>query len=336
MKPVFFGLSGPTLTDAETAFFREAAPAGYILFKRNIESRGQVRALTDSLRALRGRDDLPILIDQEGGPVARLQPPIWPTFPAGPAFAALYDISPMSAIQAARNNAEAIALVLADVGISVNCMPLLDVVDADTHPAIGGRSFGSDPVVVASLGRAVLDGLNAGGVVGVIKHMPGQGRAQADSHYSLSVVHGSEAELERDIAPFKSLRNAPMAMTGHVIFAAWDAKRPATLSPVVISQIIRGHIGFDGLLMSDDLEMQALSGSIAERAVACVQAGCDIALNCNSPVPDMVAIADALPDISNKSLERLSGAMEGKLGAGDRSRLAMLLEQRDALLGVAA
>ncbi len=335
MKPVFFGLSSLSLTDAEAAFYREAAPAGFILFKRNIESPDQVRALTDSLRDLLGRDDVPILIDQEGGSVARLQPPIWPVFPAGPRFAALYDVSPLSAIQAARNNAEAIALVLADLGISVNCMPLLDVVSDVTHPAIGMRSFGSDPMMVASLGRAVLEGLRAGGVVGVIKHMPGQGRAQADSHVSLSVVAETAQELECDIAPFRSLRDAPMAMTGHVIFSAWDAERPATLSPVIINDIIRGQIGFDGLLMSDDLEMQALNGHIAERAAACVQAGCDIALNCNSNVAEMVAIADTLPDMSQRSLERLTGAMEGNLAAQDQSRLAMLISQRDALLAVA-
>jgi beta-N-acetylhexosaminidase len=335
MKPVFFGLSGLTLSDSETAFFREAAPAGYILFKRNLESRDQVRALTNSLRVLHGRDDLPILIDQEGGPVARLLPPVWPTFPGGPAFAALYDLSPLSAIQAARNNAEAIALTLADMGISVNCMPLLDVNAEQSHSAISTRTFGRDPVVVASLGRAVLDGLRAGGVTGVVKHMPGQGRAQADSHLALSVVHGTEEELERDIAPFRSLSNAPMAMTGHVIYAAWDAERPATLSPIVINDIIRTRIGFDGLLMSDDLEMKALTGSLADRAMACVQAGCDIALNCNSNVPDMAVIAAALPDITDTSQARLERAMDG-VGSGDSSRLAMLLSQRDALLAVAA
>jgi beta-N-acetylhexosaminidase len=337
MKPVFFGLSGLALMATEMAFFREAAPAGYILFKRNIESRDQVRALTDSLRGLHGRNDLPILIDQEGGPVARLQPPMWPEFPGGPVFTALYDVSPLSAIQAARNNAEAIALILSDLGISVNCMPLLDVNAAQTHPAIGARTFGSDPVVVAALGRAVLDGLRAGGVTGVVKHMPGQGRAQADSHHALSVVNGTPAELERDLTPFHSLRNAPMAMTGHVIYAAWDAERPATLSPIIINDIIRTRIGFDGLLMSDDLEMEALTGSLPERAVACVKAGCDIALNCHSGVPDMVAIADALPDTGSVTQDRLMRAMlgTGHLGIGDQSRLAMVLSQRDALLAVA-
>jgi beta-N-acetylhexosaminidase len=337
MKPVIFGLSGVSLTDNERALFRDVEPAGYILFKRNIEDRAQLRALTDDLRALHGRDDVAILIDQEGGRVTRMKPPVWPEFPAGAAFDALYDVSAMTAIEAARNNAEALALTLCEVGITVNCAPLLDVRVPETHAAIGDRAMGSDPMRVAALGRAVLDGLKAGGVVGVVKHMPGQGRAVVDSHHDLPTVSASKAELEQDFAPFRTLNRAPMGMTSHVVYQAYDADRPSTMSPIIIDQVIRGDIGFDGLLMSDDLDMNALSGDVPSRAVECVAAGCDLALNCWGRFDEMVEIAERLPDITARARERLDVAMASvKRVDFAEERLSELLGKRDQLLALAA
>jgi len=335
MKPVIFGLSGDRMTDEERAFFRDVDPAGYILFKRNIVDRAQLRALTDDLRDLSGRDDLAILIDQEGGRVSRMQPPEWPAFPPGGAFNALYDVAPMSAIEAARANAEAIALTLSEVGITVDCLPLLDVRVPETHDAIGDRAFGNEPLRVASLGRAVIDGLKAGGVVGIVKHMPGQGRALVDSHHELPTVSASADDLAQDLAPFAALKNAPMGMTAHVVFEAWDAERCATMSPVVIQDIIRGQIGFTGLLMSDDLDMKALKGDVPQRAADCVAAGCDIALNCWGRFDEMVAIANLLPEITADARVRLDAAMATIRPVDHFDRIAALTEKRDALLALA-
>jgi beta-N-acetylhexosaminidase len=336
MKPVIFGLSGLTLTDDERAFFKQSEPAGYILFKRNIADRAQVLALTDALRELHERDDVPILIDQEGGRVARMQPPEWPAFPAGQRFDELYAKAPMSAIEAARNNAEAIALTLSEVGINVDCLPLLDVRVPETHPAIGDRALGSEPMQVASLGRATLDGLRAGGVVGVVKHMPGQGRAVVDSHHHLPVVTADAATLESDLSAFRRVNDAPMGMTGHIVFEAWDKQRCATLSPIVIEEIIRGAIGFDGLLMSDDLDMKALDGEVPDRAARSVAAGCDLALNCWGRMDEMVGIAEALPEITDRARERLSAAMATISKPKSVDKIAALIAKRDALLAYAA
>lgn len=223
---------GPGADRRRAALFQEADPAGYILFGRNIVEHGQVRALTDSLRALSGRDNVPILIDQEGGRVARMRAPNWPEFPAGAVFDALYERAPASAIEAARINARALAVMLADCGINVDCLPLLDVRQPGASDVIGDRALGSEPMRVAALGRAILSGLQAGGVVGVVKHMPGHGRALLDTHKALPVVDASDADLASDLAPFAALRDAPMGMTCHVVFSAWDAQRPATLSPL--------------------------------------------------------------------------------------------------------
>ena len=332
MKPVIFGLSGPVLTADEAAFFVEADPAGYILFGRNVVDRAQMRALTDSLRALAGRDDLAILIDQEGGPVARMKPPEWPAFPAGPAFDRLYDLAPMSAIQAARANGEALGLMLAEVGITVDCAPLLDVAHADTTPAIASRAFGRDPMRVAALGRAMMEGLAAAGIVAVVKHMPGHGRALVDSHHLLPTVTADETALAIDIEPFRTLRHAPMGMTSHIVYEAWDAERPATLSPVVIERMIRGAIGFDGLLMTDDIDMKALSGTGADKAAGAIAAGCDVVLDCWAHMDQMVTIADRLDDIAPASRARLDRAMAGRVvPAGD---VAGLVAKRDALLAL--
>ncbi len=333
MKPVIFGLSGTEITAEERAFFRDADPLGYILFKRNCETRAQMLALTDSLRDLSGRADVPILIDQEGGRVARMQPPEWPAFPAGPVFDRLYDLAPSSAIEAARANGQALALMLAEVGVNVNCAPLLDVRQPETTPAVGERTFGSDPMQVAALGRAMLDGMARGGVVGVVKHMPGHGRGVVDSHYELPVVKASDAELERDFEHFRTLANAPMGMTCHVVFEAWDAERPATLSPTVIADVIRGRIGFDGLLMTDDIDMKALSGTAGEKAAAAISAGCDVALDCWARMGEMVEIAGRLGDASAATLARLERAMASI--RPEEAPMDALIAKRDELLALA-
>lgn len=333
MKPVIFGLSGPALTADERAFFRDARPAGYILFRRNVENRAQLRALTDSLREMEGRESLAILVDQEGGPVVRLGPPEWPAFPAGPAFAALYEVAPVSAIEAARANAQAIALILAEVGITVNCLPLLDVARAETTEAITARAYGGEPMRVAALGRAVLEGLAEGGVVGVVKHLPGHGRATLDSHLALPTVTASDADLEEDLAPFRALADAPMGMTSHIVFDAWDRDRPATLSPTVIEQVIRGRIGFEGLLMTDDIDMKALSGTPGDKAAGAIAAGCDVVLDCWARMPEMIEIAARLGDATPRACERLDAAMAG-VGAPSGT-LADLIAKRDALLALA-
>jgi beta-N-acetylhexosaminidase len=335
MKPVIFGMSGLSLTADEKAFFKESDPAGYIIFGRNVETKEQLRALTDELRQLHGRDDVAILIDQEGGRVARMQEPVWPKFPPGETFDKLYNIAPATAIEAARLNAQAIAESLREVGITVNCLPLLDVRQPDTVDAIGNRAMGSDPMQVAALGRAVIDGQTKGGAVSVVKHMPGHGRAVVDSHMKLPKVSASADELETDIAPFRSLANAPMGMTAHIVYTAWDSERCASLSPTVIDNIIRGAIGFDGLLFSDDLDMKALKGEVPERARDVVAAGCDIALNCWGRMDEMVGIADLLGEISDKSRARLDKAMATLDKAGGQVELAELLSRRDALLAAA-
>jgi len=333
MKPVIFGISGLTLTPEERDFFRDADPLGYILFKRNCGDRAQMKALTDSLRTLSGRDDVPILIDQEGGRVARMGPPEWPAFPAGEAFSRLYDVAPVSAIEAARANYHALGLMLAEVGVNVDCAPLLDVVQPDVTQAIGDRSFGGEPMRVAALGRAAIEGLRAGGVVGVVKHMPGHGRAVVDSHLDLPRVHADAAALESDIAPFATLRGAPMGMTAHVVFEAWDRDRPATLSPTVVGKIIRGRIGFDGLLFTDDIDMKALSGTPGEKAAAALAAGCDVVLDCWARMPEMVEIAGLLPAAGEACQTRLNRAM-ATIGTpvGD---FAALIARRDELLALA-
>jgi len=333
MLPAFLGLSGLVLTDAEQGLIRDADPAGFILFGRNVEDPSQLRALTDSLRALSGRADLPVLIDQEGGRVARLRPPAWPAFPAAGRFAALYEKAPMSAIEAVRANARAIALVLARAGINTDCAPMLDLAHEGADAIMGDRAFGAHPMQVAALGRAMLDGLAEGGVAGVIKHLPGHGRATADSHHKLPVVDASPEELEKDLAPFRALAaRATMAMTAHILYPAWDADRPATLSPTIIADVIRGAIGFDGLLMTDDIAMEALSGPVADRATAALAAGCDLVLHCSGEAADNEALANALPPITEAAAARLSKALALETAPAD---LDALLAKRDALLAYA-
>ncbi|MDT8757331.1 beta-N-acetylhexosaminidase [Sphingomonas psychrotolerans] len=335
MKPVIFGIAGHELTPDERAFFRDADPLGYILFKRNCGDVAQMRALTDSLRDLSGRADLPILIDQEGGRVARMVPPEWPAFPAGAAFDALYELAPISAIEAARANAQALAMMLAEVGVNVNCAPLLDVRQADVTPAIGDRAFGGDPMRVAALGQATLDGMRRGGVVGVVKHMPGHGRALVDSHYDLPHVKADAEALEVDLEPFTRLNDAPMGMTCHVVFEAWDVERPATLSPKVIAEIIRGRIGFDGLLMTDDIDMKALSGTAGEKAAQALAAGCDVVLDCWARMDEMVEIAGRIGDATPECLARLERAMATVADGTQQADFGALIAKRDELLALA-
>lgn len=336
MTPAIFGLSGLTLTANERDFFAQADPAGYVLFGRNIANPAQVRALTDALRAIHGRDKLLIGIDQEGGRVARMRPPEWSPFPAGAAFDALYDIAPSSAIAAARANAQALGIELAEAGITVDFHPPLDVRQPGAHDVIGDRALGSEPLRVAALGRAILEGLANAGVAGCIKHMPGHGRSQCDTHKEMPTITASEEELETDLAPFRALNWAPMGMTGHLLFTAWDADNPATLSPTVIDRIIRGRIGFDGLLLTDDIDMEALDGSIPERATRAIAAGCDIVLNCWARMDEMVGIAEALPEMGARSSERLDRALAGVgQGQAPEADKAALLATRDELLSLA-
>jgi beta-N-acetylhexosaminidase len=334
MTPAIFGLAGHTLTADERAFFREADPAGYILFGRNVRDRAQLQALTDELRAIHGRERLLVSIDQEGGRVARMKPPEWEAFPAGEAFAKLWQVAPASAIEAARANAEALGQDLAEVGVTVDYLPLLDVRQPGAHDVIGDRALGEEPMQVAALGRAVLDGLARAGVTGCIKHMPGHGRACADSHKELPTVEASEAELETDLEPFRTLRDAPIGMTAHVRYTAWDADNPGTLSPIVVNEVIRGRIGFAGLLLTDDIDMEALSGSVPERSERAIAAGCDIVLNCWANMDDMVGIAERLPVISEATAQRLERAL-ARSGTPSSIDRAQLIAKRDALLDLA-
>ena len=310
MLPVIFGFSGVSLTADERTFFKDTNPAGYILFARNIESPEQLRALTDSLRDLAGRDQLPILIDQEGGRVARLGPPLWRNWPAAAVLADL-PASPTAmqldrAIDRVQCNYEALGLELASMGINVTCAPVLDVPQPDAHDIIGDRAFAQTPEMVAKLGRACLDGLALAGVAGVIKHIPGHGRARSDSHETLPRVAASEHDLAIDCEPFAALADASMAMTAHVIYEAWDPEHCASVSAIVIQEQIRQRIGFDGLLISDDLDMKALSGDIPARAVAVLAAGCDIALNCWGRLDDMRGIAEQVCSITPEAAERFA------------------------------
>jgi beta-N-acetylhexosaminidase len=332
MTPLILGLAGPELTEAERSFFGSIDPAGYILFRRNVVDPAQLRALTDDLRTLAGRDDLPILIDQEGGRVARMQPPHWPAFPKGETFDRLYDIAPITAIEAARVNARALGVMLREAGITVDCLPLLDVRQPGAHDIIGDRALGSEPLRVAALGRATIEGLRSGGVVGVVKHIPGHGRAMADSHVELPVVEADADALEIDLAPFIALKGAPMAMTAHVVYPAWDAERCATVSPIVVGGIIRDRIGFDGLLMCDDIGMHALSGDFGSRAADTIAAGCDVVLHCSGRMEEMEAAAGAVGAIGDLARARLDRAMATIRDVPASPPLAELLATRDALI----
>jgi beta-N-acetylhexosaminidase len=310
VRAVIFGCDGHVLTADEVAFFRAVQPWGFILFGRNCGSPEQVRRLTTSMRELLGRENAPILVDQEGGRVQRLRAPNWKARPAAGSFGSISRQNPRAARDLAYDNARVMAAELCDLGINVDCTPCVDVPVEGAHNIIGDRAFANDPWVVASLGQAVIDGMTDSGVLPVIKHIPGHGRARADSHMELPVVDTPREELERtDFTPFRALARAPLGMTAHVVYSAIDPTAPATTSKKVIDEVVRGFIGFDGLLMTDDLTMRALKGTLAERTKASIAAGCDMILHCTRNMDEMREIADAAPVLSGKALERAQRAL---------------------------
>jgi beta-N-acetylhexosaminidase len=326
------GVSGPELTAPERDFLRAERPWGFILFKRNVDSPAQVTRLVAELRETVGEPDAPVLIDQEGGRVQRLGPPHWPVYPPGAVFGSLYDVDPALGLKAAQLSNRLIASDLAELGITVDCLPLADVPVAGADAVIGNRAYGTEPAKVAAIARAVTDGLEQGGVLPVLKHIPGHGRATADSHFRLPTVDTPRSELERtDFAAFVPLADLPMAMTAHVVFCTLDPAQPATTSATIIQQVIRGGIGFQGLLMSDDVSMNALAGSIAERTRAIVGAGCDMVLHCNGKLDEMREVASQTPELSGKALERAVKALASRQAPQPFDRRAARAEL-DALL----
>ena len=304
------GCSGLSLSREEEAFFRDVQPWGFILFARNVEAPDQVRRLVDQLRATVDRPDAPVLIDQEGGRVQRLGPPHWRRYPPGRAYGELASNDPLLRREITRLGARLLAHDLAALGINVDCVPVLDVPVAGAHDVIGDRAYAKTPDGVALLGRAACEGLIAGGVLPVIKHIPGHGRAMADSHHDLPVVDTAYNELDAwDFAPFKMLSDMPLAMTAHVVYSAVDAKRPATTSKKAMRQVIRGAIGFDGLVMSDDLSMKALGGEFADRARDSLAAGCDVVLHCNGDMAEMKAVLAGTKALSGQALRRAKAAL---------------------------
>ena len=321
-----FGCGGPRLTADEAAFFRDARPWGFILFKRNVESPDQVRALVAALReSVDGGADTPVLIDQEGGRVARLGPPHWRRYPPGRAYGELAGNDLLARREIARLGGRLLAHDLSALGINVDCLPVLDVPQPGAHDIIGDRAYGAGVEEVALLGRAAAEGLIAGGVLPVIKHIPGHGRSKADSHENLPVVDASVAELDAlDFQPFRMLSDMPLAMTAHVVYAALDRANPATTSRRVIGQAVRKSIGFDGLLMTDDLSMKALSGDFSQRARAALAAGCDVVLHCNGRMDEMTAVAAGARPLSGAAARRAKVAM---------GRISRLPEPFDAEAG---
>lgn len=307
-RACILGCAGPVLTSEEAAFFRRARPWGFILFRRNIETPDQTRALVNALRESVGREDAPVLVDQEGGRVQRLGPPHWRRYPAGRAYG---ELPVESRREITRLGARLIAHDLAALGINVDCLPVLDVPDPQMHEVIGDRAYDPTPEGVALLGRAACEGLMAGGVLPVVKHIPGHGRARADSHLELPVVDASRAELEaRDFIPFQALSDMPMAMSAHVVYADLDPSLPATLSRRVLDVAVRGIIGFDGLLMTDDLSMKALGGDFDDRAAAALDAGCDMILHCNGDMAEMQAVAQGTWFLEGRAAERAYAALQ--------------------------
>jgi len=334
---VIFGCSGPDLTDVERDFFAATNPLGFILFQRNCDTPDQVRALVADLRSAVGRADAPILIDQEGGRVARLKPPHWPTFPAAKVYADVYAKDSDAGLLAARLGGQLIAAELAALGLTVDCAPVLDVPQPGADLIIGDRAFGADVPTIIPLAKAFMAGLAAGGVDAVIKHIPGHGRALVDSHLDLPIVEATRADLETvDFPPFKALNTAPWAMTAHVIYTCLDDQNPATTSAVVIDQVIRDELGFQGLLLSDDLSMKALSGTLKERAEACLAAGCDIALHCNGQMDEMVLVAQGAKVMTPDALARYKGIEQRRLDARQNFAVTLARKQFDDVLGKTA
>ncbi len=305
------GCKGLSLSAEEQAFIKEMRPWGLILFKRNINNKQQVSELVSLFRSISGRDEAPVLIDQEGGRVQRLGPPLWPAYPSAASFHLQASGNVEVAAQAIEQTTRKLAGDLFELGINIDCLPVLDVPSADGHGVIGDRAYAEDPHLVARYGAAAAAGLMAGGVLPVMKHIPGHGRARADSHLELPIVEAGRAELGRvDFAPFKALAYLPMAMSAHVVYTALDPDHPATTSPFVIGSIIRDWIGFDGLLMSDDLSMKALSGSFAARTKAAFAAGIDMALHCNGEIEEALEVAKVAPPLQGKARERAEKALK--------------------------
>jgi beta-N-acetylhexosaminidase len=327
-----YGCGGLGLSARERAFFRDSRPWGFILFGRNIESPDQLRGLIHAMRETVEDASAPVLIDQEGGRVARLKPPHWRQRPPAARFGELHDADPEAAREATYLNARLIAHDLTELGINVDCLPVLDIPVKGAHDVIGDRAFAHDPVTVIDLGRAQIEGLMEGGVLPVMKHIPGHGRAGADSHLSLPRVDADAEELSAsDFVPFRSLDLCPMAMTAHVVYAAIDPQRPATTSPKVIRDVIRGEIGFEGLLMSDDLSMQALDGPMEVRTRAALFAGCDVVLHCNGDMDEMMMVASEAKPLEGLPLKRADAALAHLVRpdafdpAAAEARLAQLL-----------
>lgn len=313
IRAFIVGVSGLTLTDEERAFMRDKKPWGFILFKRNVETPVQVAALVTELRQSVGRPDAPVLIDQEGGRVQRLGPPHWPLYPPGAVFGALYDQDHDAGLRGAYLSARLIAADLADLGIDVDALPLADVPIHGADAVIGDRAYGKEPEKVAKIARSITQGLEDGGVLPILKHIPGHGRATADSHARLPTVDTPHEELvHTDFKAFLCLADLPMAMTAHVVFSALDAAQPATTSATIIRDVIRGAIGFQGLLMSDDVSMNALSGTIAERTAAIVAAGCDMVLHCNGKLDEMRDVASMTPELSGDAMTRADRALASR------------------------
>ncbi len=310
-KALITGISGHAITSEERAFLKRERPCGIILFTRNCAGHDQIRALVSEAKAAIGSDDVLVLIDQEGGRVQRLRPPLARSLPPAAAFSRMYRRDTKGAQIAAFHTARLVAAELRALSINMNCAPVLDLPVAGSHDIIGDRAYGAMPEQVIALARAVAEGLKAGGVVPVIKHIPGHGRATADSHLALPVVTAARAELSAtDFAPFRALNDEPAAMTAHVVYATIDPVEPATTSKRVIGDIIRGEIGFGGLLMSDDLSMKALTGSISARARATIAAGCDVALHCNGDMAEMIAAAEGAPPLEGPAYRRFMSAIE--------------------------
>ncbi len=314
VRACILSVSGTQLTDGETRLLSDVNPWGVILMGRSCETPEQVRALTVSIRAATGRDTL-TFIDQEGGRVRRLRPPNWPDFPAPGTYAALYRDNPEAAREAVWLHHRLIAAELEPMGIRADCAPVVDLVHPGAHAIVGDRALGETPEQVGVLARAALDGLADGGVAGVIKHMPGHGRAEVDTHESLPVVRATREQLATDLAAFKAVNDATMGMTAHIAFTAFDGKRPATVSEAIIGGVIRGQIGFDGLLMTDDLGMNALGGTLSDRANRALRAGCDVVLHCSGFVKapgailaEMTEVANACPPLAGDSLRRAQAA----------------------------
>jgi beta-N-acetylhexosaminidase len=327
-----YGCAATSLSAVEKSFFHDVRPWGFILFARNINDSAQVKALVQELRDTVSDDDAPVLIDQEGGRVARLKPPHWRARPPAAQFGTLHVSNPEAAREAAYLNSRLIAHDLSSLGINVDCLPVLDVPTAGAHDVIGDRAFSTDPATVITLGKAQIDGLIDGGVLPVMKHIPGHGRAGADSHLDLPRVTASAEELSAsDFVTFRSLDTCPIAMTAHVVYESIDPQRPATTSPKVVRDVIRGEIGFDGLLMSDDLSMKALDGALSVRAKQALFAGCDLVLHCNGNMDEMQEVASAVNELKGPALKRSEHALAHLSPPGQfdpeaaEARLAVLL-----------